>query len=46
MEQAEALNRGIDRGDEFVWFAPYVEGTPAASIGRSVTASTFGPWFT
>ena len=27
-EQAETLRERIDRGEEFVWFAPYVDGPP------------------
>ena len=27
-EQAEGLRGRIDRGEEFVWFAPYVDGPP------------------
>ena len=27
--QAEELRGRIDRGEEFVWFAPYVDGPPA-----------------
>ncbi len=26
--QAEGLRGRIDRGEEFVWFAPYVDGPP------------------
>lgn len=29
-EQAEGLRGRIDRGEEFVWFAPYVDGPPEA----------------
>ena len=28
--QAEGLRGRIDRGEEFVWFAPYVDGPPSA----------------
>ena len=28
-EQAEGLRGRIDRGEEFVWFAPYVDGPPS-----------------
>ena len=28
-EQAEGLRGRIDSGQEFVWFAPYVDGPPA-----------------
>ena len=27
-EQAEGLRGRIDRGEEFFWFAPYVDGPP------------------
>ena len=30
-EQAEGLRGRIDRGEEFVWFAPYVDGPPVSA---------------
>ena len=29
-EQAEGLRGRIDSGDQFKWFAPYVDGPPGA----------------
>ena len=41
-EQAQGLRGRIDRGEEFVWFAPYVDGPPGSVDGRHPSICKLG----